>query len=97
MFSFVRHTVTTAGKPFPWTESALFAGGEYTDNLDLNPEEKDALKSTFEDLASDTPRTPLAASRFKLFVTKVGPEAGRVLQQIVVSVMTEAAKKAAGL
>ncbi len=68
------------GSPFPWTATALAAAKEYTDDLDqLSPEEKDALKSTFADLTSDTARTPLAASRFKKFANKIGPVASGTL------------------
>jgi hypothetical protein len=86
------------GKPFPWTETALSAANEYTDELDeLNTEEKLALKGTFDDLTSDTPRTALAAKRFSIFMGKIGPVAGSALKQIIVSVATEAAKKSMGL
>jgi len=86
------------GKPFPWTEIALAAAREYADDLDeLSLEEKSTLKGTFDDLTVDTARTPLAANRFKKFMAKVGPAAGGVLQKIVETVATEAAKKAIGL
>jgi hypothetical protein len=86
------------GRPFPWTERALSAAKEYTDEIDgLRPEEKTELKETFDDLAADTPRTPLAASRFKKFMSKIGPGAATVLQKVIESVATEAAKKMMGL
>jgi hypothetical protein len=86
------------GKPFPWTETALAAAKEYTDELEaLNAEEKLALKGTFDDLTSDTARTSVAANRFNNLIKKIGPVAGGVLKQIVVSVATEAAKKSIGL
>jgi hypothetical protein len=86
------------GNPFPWTETALAAAREYTDDLDqLDNDEKTSLKETFADLTVDTARTPLAASRFKKFVTKVGPVAGEVLRKIVETIATEAAKKSIGL
>ncbi len=86
------------GKPFPWTETALTAAREYADDLDqLSPEEKATLKGTFDDLTIDTARTPLAVNRLKKFIAKVGPVAGGVLQKIVETVATEAAKKAMGL
>lgn len=86
------------GKPFPWTETALAAAKECADELeDLSPEEKLALKGTFEDLTSDTPRTQIAASRFNGFMKKVGPVAAGTLKQIVVSIATETAKKWMGL
>jgi hypothetical protein len=81
------------GKPFPWTDAALTAAKEYADELDLNADEKEQLKSSIDDLTSDTARTPLAASRFKRFMSKATPEAGKALLQIVVSVATEEAKK----
>ena len=76
---------------------ALSAAKEYTDDLDqLSAEEKNTLKGTFDDLAHDTARTPLAASRFKKFVGKIGPVAGSILQKIIETVATEAAKKHLG-
>jgi hypothetical protein len=68
------------GKPFPWTEKALVAAKEYTDDLDqLSTEEKTTLKGTFDDLATDTVRTPVAANRFNKFLCKIGPAAGTVV------------------
>jgi hypothetical protein len=85
------------GKAFPWTETALSAAKEYTDELDqLSPEEKTMLKGTFDDLTIDTARTPLAANRFKKFMSKMGPNAAGVLSKIVETVMTEAVKKMMG-
>lgn len=81
------------GKSFPWTDAALNAAKEYADELDLNGDEKEKLKSSIDDLTSDTARTPLAASRFKKLMSKITPEAGKALLQIVVSVATEEAKK----
>jgi hypothetical protein len=85
------------GKPFPWTEAALSAAKEYADELDqLSPEEKTVLKGTFDDLTGDTARTPLAASRFKKLMIKVGPVAGGALQKIVETLASEAAKRMMG-
>lgn len=86
------------GKPFPWTEKALSAAKEYTDELDeLSTEEKTTLKAVFNDLTVDTPRTELAASRFKKFIRKIGPAAGDALTKIMVNVATEAAKRGMGI
>lgn len=86
------------GKPFPWTATALTAAKEYADELDtLSTEEKTSLKTTLDDLTIDTPRTPLAASRFKRMMAKIGPVAGDTLSKIVVDFATEAAKKLTGL
>jgi hypothetical protein len=88
----------SCGKPFPWTETALAAAKEYTDELEaLNDDEKATLKASFDDLTVDTPRTELAASRFKRIMGKIGPAAGDVLTKIMVNVATEAAKKGMGI
>jgi len=76
---------------------ALLAAKEYTDDLDLSTEEKATLKGTFEDLTSDSARTPLAANRFRKLVSKIGPAAGDALAKIMVNVVTEAAKRFIGL
>lgn len=86
------------GKAFPWTESALAAAREYADELDdLDAEEKAGLKATFDDLTSETPRTELALSRFKKYVAKVAPEAGKAITKIVVEVATGEVKRQLGL
>jgi len=84
--------------PFPWTETALAAAKEYTDELEeLSIGDKSILKATFNDLTADTPRTELAATRFKKLIRKVGPAAGDTLTKIMVNVVTEAAKKMMGI
>lgn len=86
------------GKAFPWTETALNAAREYTDEIDgLTGEDRAKLKATFDDLTADTPRTELAAHRFMKFIRKAGPAAGDVLTKIMVNVATEGAKKMMGI
>jgi hypothetical protein len=83
--------------PFPWTVTALEAAKEYTDELDaLTVEDKAALKESFADLTVDTPRTPLAASRYKRIVSKLAPFARETLQKIIVEVVTNGANKIMG-
>jgi hypothetical protein len=86
------------GNAWPWTTKALDSAKQYTDELEgLSTEDKIALKATFNDLTTDTPRTGLAVSRFKKFIVKIGPAAGDILTKIIGNVVTEAAKKAMGL
>jgi hypothetical protein len=78
--------------------TALAAAKEYADEFDeLSNEEKATLKATFDDLTVNTPRTELAAHRFKKFISKIGPVAGDVLTKIIVNVATEAAKRGMGI
>ena len=61
------------GNAYPWTEAALIAARELAQELDgLNPEEKELLKESLEDIVRDTPRTSVAVTRFKKLVTKSG-------------------------
>jgi hypothetical protein len=82
------------GKAYPWTEATLSAARELVDELDsLSPEEREQLKSSFDDLVSDTPRTALATTRFRRLVTKAGGAAASALKEILVSVVSETAKR----
>ena len=85
-------------KPFPWTETAIQAAVEFGDELDaLNSQDKADLKAAVPDLVSDTARTPLAISRVQKLFAKIGKPAAQTLLQILVSVLTEEAKKQLGL
>ncbi len=89
---------SSCGKPFPWTETALTAAMEYTDELEeLNTQDKAVLKATINDLTADTPRTELAVARFKKLIRKIGPAAGDLLMKIVVNVVTDGARKLIGI
>jgi len=85
------------GKPYSWTLEAIAAARDYADELELSDEDKTSLKNTFADLTADTARTPLAATRFKKLIEKVGPAVGDGLIKIIVTIATEAAKKGIGL
>lgn len=82
------------GKPFPWTENALASAKAFTDELEeLNDEDKAQLKETFVDLAVDSPRTELAATRYKRILRKVTSGAGDILTKIIVQTASETAVK----
>jgi len=52
------------GTPFPWTKSALDAAKGLTDEQDaLTAEEKAELKTSIEDMTSDSAMTPVAAGK----------------------------------
>ena len=82
------------GIAYPWTEATLSAARELVDELDsLSVEDKEQLKDSFDDLVSDTPRTPLATSRFMRLATKAGVGAASVLREIFVDVVSETTKR----
>ena len=59
----------------------------------LTDDERDTLKNSIDDLSSDSPRTELAAHRFKRILGKVSRSAAPVLRSIVIDVASEATKK----
>jgi hypothetical protein len=82
------------GKPYPWTEIKIEAARELARELEnLTDEEKDILTKSIDDIVSDSPRTTLGATRFKKIMSKVGKEGALALKEILVGVVSEAAKK----
>ena len=82
------------GEPYPWTTARLGAAQELAEELEgLNEEEKETLKASLDDLVRDTPRTTLAATRFKRIVAKAGKGAADTFKDILIGVISEAAKK----
>ena len=82
------------GKPYPWTEMKIEAARELAQELEgLTPEEKEALTKSIDDIVSDSPRTALGATRFKKIMMKVGKEGVSALKNILVDIVSEAAKK----
>jgi hypothetical protein len=90
-----RHSYCGAcGKPFPWTETALTTAREYTDELEeLSSEDRTILKATFTDLAVDSPKTEIAASRFKRILRKLAPDAAETIRKTIVEIASETAVK----
>jgi hypothetical protein len=60
---------------------------------DLTPQEREVLKGSLDDLVADTPRTALAATRFKKVVARAGPVVAEGLKELLIGVVTESAKK----
>ncbi len=86
------------GKPYPWTQATLQAANEYTDELEgVSDEDKTELKATFPKLTVDTPETPLAESRFKKYLLKIGSPAASGLTRILGEVLTAEIKRHLGL
>src|SRR5881396_3579385 len=85
---------TSCGKPFPWTERAVNSAVELAaDAAHLNPEESEQFKRDVGDLTRDTPRTPVAASRFKKVMAKAGGATAEVVKKVIAEIVSETAKK----
>ena len=82
------------GKPCPWTEATLRAAQDLAAGLaGLSPEERNTLAKSLPDIIRDTPRTSLAATRFKALLAKAGPVAAEGFKKILTEMATEVAKK----
>ena len=81
------------GNQFPWTASALQAAQELIEGFHLEGEEKKDLKASVHELVRDTPKTQVAVVQFKKLIAKAGAASGRLLQTVLVNVVTEAVKK----
>ena len=80
---------------FSWTQIALDAAKELAEELDgLTPDEREIVQESIADLVRDSPRTEMAAVRLKRLLRKTGGGAASAMKNIIVSVATEAAKKA---
>jgi hypothetical protein len=82
------------GAAYPWTKGRLDAARELAMEQDLlTSDEREILAKSLDDLVRDTPRTGLATMRFKKLAAKAGSAAASGLKDILVSVVTDAAKK----
>lgn len=82
------------GKPYPWTEGTLEAARELADDLEgVSAEEKEKLKQGLNDLVADTPRTALAATRWKRALSKTGQAAISCFENVMSGILVEAAKR----
>ena len=85
---------SNCGSPYPWTKSRIEAAKELADELDsISDEEKEILKKSIDDLIRDTPRTEVAAVKFKRIVAKTGAETANLFKEILIEIVSETVKK----
>ncbi|MFC2050467.1 DUF2321 domain-containing protein [Chloroflexota bacterium] len=83
------------GSPFPWTERKLAAAFELVKaNGNLSDEELAQFRDDLDELTKDSPRVQIASLRFKQVMAKVGNFVADGVKDIVVDILSEAAKKA---
>lgn len=86
------------GNPYPWTASALQAAAEIIQDDDEMPgDQKDKLISSLPDIINETPKTPLAVSRFKKAFNTACRVTSDFLKQFMVEFGSEMALKLLGL
>ena len=82
------------GRPFPWTTARLLAASELADELEgVSDDDKQKIKTSIGDIATDSPSTSLAAIRLKKWLGGAKDAVGQALWKIAIDVATQAAKK----
>lgn len=83
------------GTAYPWTEARLQAARDLAlETEGLTEDERRTLERSLDDLVRDTPRSALAVTRFKKLVTKAGGAVASGFRDLLVDIVSEAAKKA---
>ncbi len=92
---FTQSFCPACGAPYPWTTEKLEGARAYADEAEgLSPDEREILKKSFDDLIVDSPKTQLAAVRFRKPLLKVGQQVGGALRELLIGIVSGAAKKA---
>lgn len=82
------------GKPYPWMESKLEAIQELIDfDEKLSDDKKYYMTSNLTALTVNTPKTKVAATKFKQYLHEVGQSTAESFREILVDVLSETAKK----
>ncbi|MDI3312551.1 MAG: DUF2321 domain-containing protein [Thermoanaerobacterium sp.] len=82
------------GKAYPWTEEKLKAAKELiAEDESLSIQDKEILNQSLPDIISETPRTQLAAARFKKIASKALTITSEGLKQILIEIVSETTKK----
>lgn len=82
------------GKAYPWTESAIEAVRELANLIqDIEEQEVNTIIENLPDLLTDTPKSQVAIIRTKQFLNRAGKEVGEGIKQVLIGIVTEAAKK----
>ena len=83
------------GAKFPWTERKISAAVELLEaGGTLSKEELQQFQQDLSELTKDSPKVQVASLRFKNMMKKVGESAASGVRDIVVDILSEAAKKA---
>lgn len=86
------------GKPFPWTKAAIENTALIiTKEESLDEHEQVALIEILPDIIAETPKTNLAITRFKKYLSSVGKFTVDALRQFVITFGCELVKNSLGL
>lgn len=82
------------GKPYPWTQASIEALKELAE-LDDSLTEQDAvdLVNMANDIVTETPKTKVAAMKFKKILSRAGKETASAARDLFVDIAAETAKR----
>lgn len=81
------------GKAFPWQAKNLKSAKELIAESELDPKDIKIFQDSLEGIVLDGPETPVAATRIKKLLGKLGTGAGEVIYKVTVDIASETAKK----
>lgn len=82
------------GSPYPWIKSRLITANELVYELEsINERDKAILMTSINDLVKETPSAPIAATKYKKIMEKVGTTTSSIFRDILVDVVSEVVKK----
>ncbi|EGP5212326.1 MULTISPECIES: DUF2321 domain-containing protein [Enterococcus] len=82
------------GKPHPWIQTILDNAAELIAlDTELSEPEKIAIKASIPDLLVETPKTPIAEAKFKIYFAKMGQVVKTGMYNLIVDVISESVKK----
>ncbi len=82
------------GDAFPWTKRRVDGAVELLQTADLSENELQQFRADLVELTKDSPKVQVASLRFKKTMTKAGSAVASGVRDIVIDVLSEAAKKA---
>lgn len=84
----------SCGAAYPWTREALSTARLLADEDEkLSDDDRQVLQMSLDDLTKDGPAATLAATRFKRVIAKAGASTASGIKEVMVNVLSEAAKK----
>lgn len=82
------------GEPYPWTKKIIDNAVEIVALDDKLPEyHKEIIKSTFPDLITETPTTPVAIAKYKKYINSAQNFVKDGLRNLFIDVVNETVKK----
>jgi hypothetical protein len=82
------------GRAFPWTEIKIAGAAELLEaSTEISPWELQQFRADLAEATRDTPKTPAASARIKKTLANVGASVGGAIKDIVVDILSEAAKR----